>query len=790
MAAGVGVGRPFVGRLGTVETLRRQFEDARGGAGGFTLLVGDTGVGKSTLVTELVHHMRTRGTRVLLGQAAASDDPAPFSLVNSALDSAREGAGSGAGDAGPLGGGPVMIGFAPGFADSSFPPPTDFDDRLLDALGGLSPQGGVSRERVLSEKAAEFVELARHGPTALILEDVQRADESSLAVLEALAEQLPGHALWVLATSRRSDSLNESQRTRVEKLEASARPRRVVLDPLTSQEVAMYLHVVDPSRQFTPEEIARRHSETGGNPLLLDQLDRRAALSSGVSDGIGRAPVDETSRRVLEAAAVLGSSFPFGTLLAASGVEEERLAESVDTLVDHGLLFERPGELLEFPDDRLREEAYLQLSDERRRALHRQVGGALEATGGRDPSAVFTLARHFYVGQEYRKSLEYNRLAAQAAERALAPDVASDFLLRALESQRRLDPEDRDGEAALVVEMGRLTYDLGLLEQAEAFLRGYLGLRGDDPRLGPRFRAATELILARVLTSRGDSPGAVRLAERILSSPGVEGDRLLRIGALRQLAMSRYYEGRYTESLTYNAEELQLARELGNERLIALALIFQVGNLAMIGEPDRAVEGAREVARIFDRLGTAGDSAQGHLFLGNMLADNKSNPAYRAEALVELERTIRLAEQANDLRRVGWALYHSAEVLRVEGRLEAADRSAQRAFDTLGQVGDLAGQGVAMKVRGQVATARADYRRAERDLLEAHRLLQGLQHTLEETEVLLRLAELSAARGDFAGAGARVSELTRMNLPKTRPDLLAEFDELQRTLAAKWTGGT
>jgi len=44
----------FVGRLETVDALRRRYEDARAGSGGVTLLVGDTGVGKSILVAELV----------------------------------------------------------------------------------------------------------------------------------------------------------------------------------------------------------------------------------------------------------------------------------------------------------------------------------------------------------------------------------------------------------------------------------------------------------------------------------------------------------------------------------------------------------------------------------------------------------------------------------------------------------------------------------------------------------------------------------------------------------------
>lgn len=786
MVAAAGSVRPFVGRVDTVETLRRQFEEARGGGGSLTLLVGETGVGKSALVAELARYMRTRDTRVLMGRALPLDDPPPFSLVRSALESAQEEAVSKTADT-PLGGDSVLIGFAPGFAVSAFAAPVDFEAKLLDTLGGASSREEMSGERVLSEMAEQFLEFAQHGPTVLLLEDLHRADDSSLAAVEVLASRLEGHPLWVLATSRQYASLTDSGRARLEKFEAATHPRKVALGPLTSREVVDYLRLDDPSREISPEEVARRYSESGGNPLLLEQLERRDALGREALGLAGAAlpAVDEEAQFVLEAASVLGSEFPFGTLLRANGGDEERLAEAVDRLVDRGLLFERPGELLAFPEDRLREEVYTQIPETRLPDLHRRAGEALEGLDRPDPAMVYSLARHFYLGQDHRKSLEYNRLAAESAERALAPDVASSYLIRALESQRNLDPDDLDGEAKLVVEMGRLTYDLGLLEQAESFLRSYLDRRGDDPRLGARLRATVELYLARVLTSRGDSPGAVRLAEKILSTPGLEDDRLLRIGALRQMGISLYYQGRYAESLDYNAEEIRLAREVGNERLIALALIWQAGNFGMIGKPDLALASAREIAATLDRLGTAPDSAAGHLFLGNMLADTRSNPAYRQEAIAELAKTIRFAEEAHDLRKVGWAYYHTAEVLREEGRLEAADRNAQRAFETLGQVGDLAGQGVAVKVRGQIATTRGEYKRAERDLVEAQRLLQGLKHRLEEIDVLLRLAQLSAARGDPAKALERLADLDRMDLPRARPDLAAEFEELRRSLGTK-----
>lgn len=791
MAEGAGSGRRFVGRPEVVEALHQRLGEAQAGGGGVTLLVGNTGVGKSTLVDELAGEIRARGVQLLFGRALALDDPPPYSLLHAAFDSLRDNPTFQSEEESALGEDQLLPELTPLLAQAALPARVGIEQRLLEALDQTEERRGRARDRFLAGLVDTFRGLTERGPTALLLDELHRADDSSLHAIEFLARQLKDRPLWILGTSRPFGSLSETGRARMEAFERATHAQQILLRPLSAEEVEGYLRMSEPSRKFSREEVARRYAQTGGNPLLLRQLMRRISHGGRVRapSGSGRAVVDEEAQRILEVAAVLGPEFTFHLLLSASGENPDRLTEVVDGLVDQGVLLERPGELLEFTQERLREETYDQLSDSRRRDLHQRAGEARESMGSESPNRIFGLARDFYLGGVDSKSIEYNRIAAEIADGASAPDVAHDFLSRALESQRELVPEDWEAEAELVLELGRVTYELGRLEEAEQTLRNFLDRAAGAAALSPRLRASLEVYLVRVLTARGDLSAATALAKNILSRPGLEDQLTVRLGAHSHLGLALYYNGQYAEALEESREAIRLAREAGNERALAHAKIWQAGCLAMMGQMDQALVGAREVAAVLDRSGSVGESAQGHLFLGNLLADDRSTPAIRQEAVAELQKAIRFGSKAQDPRRVGWAFYHIAELLRSEGRLEEALVNAQQACDTLARIGDRVGQAVSMKIRGQIALDRGAYDVAETDLMEAHRLLGGRGNRLQEIDVLLRLAQLSSAHGDRPAAVARVEELERMNLPTARPDLATEFRQLKDRLAGSTPGG-
>ena len=779
----------FVGRLEAIDALRRRYEDARAGAGGVTLLVGDTGVGKSTLVRRLVDEMAAKGVRVLEGRAVAADAPPPFQILRDALEHPHEGPEAAGAVPGAALAPQVLIGFAPGLEEVAREP-VRVEQRILAALGETEEPAESRREGLWERLAQQFGEFVRQGLTVLVLDDLHRADDPSLDAIEFLARRFRDHPFWILATSRPFSELTAPRRGRLEEFERATDAKRVVLAPLTSGEVLAFLRTHEPERTFTEEEVARRYSESGGNPLLLLQLDRRLprlraryepSLGEAAERGGGVA-IGEEEERVLAVAAVIGPEVAFDLLWKASGEDEERLAEIVDRLVGRGLLLERPGELLLFVSDRVRSEQYERLTETRRRLLHRRVGTALEATGTADAATIYALARHFYLGRVDDKSLRYSRAAAGIAAAAHAPEEARRHLERALESFQRLSPEDWAGETELVLELAEQADVAGEYRQAEAVLRRHLARPELARRVPAPLRVLAETYLARVQTDLGRWKDAEEATARLLATERLDGHPAELI-ALRHLhGEAQFYLGRYAEALAEHDEELRLARDSGNARAVAQGQARRASVLRMVGRQAEALTEGREAATALARLGDLRGASYAHLFVGVLLTSLSGAGSSIEEALAEFHEATRLGEEAHDPRRVGWALFNAADVLREAGRLDEASAANARAKETLERIGDRFGLVQALIVAGKIALDRQEFDRAEADLLDAYRTVREIDAPADEVDVVLRLAQLSFARGDLASARRRVEELERRNLAALRPDVAGEFARLRRSL--------
>jgi tetratricopeptide (TPR) repeat protein len=567
--------------------------------------------------------------------------------------------------------------------------------------------------------------------------------------------------------------------------------------PLTAQEMPEFVRGLRPGAEPDPLDLARWHAQSGGNPLFLERMVRGAGrppprdarstpgedeLPERTARQLADLPPDEA--RVLSVAAVLGHAFPFQLLWSATGEEEERLTEEVEGLVARGLLREGADEGLEFVHEELRSRLYATLTVSRRRILHRKAGEALENQGSADPSTVYALALHSFLGRLDERAAVYNRAAADLAIHQGSPTVARLHLERALEAHRRAHPSDATGELELLLELAVQLDRLGELREADRLLSEALQRPTLRDAASPAQRALASLYRARILTDQGRWGEADQLTQELLGSADVRAgpETLLRAHRIRGELL--YYRGDYPQALQHHEEALRLAHRLRDDREIALEMVRKANVLGMMaGGAEEAIAAYQLAAETLVRIGDLGEAAYATLFLGVVESQNGELEA----GIDHLRKALTLAEEGHDPRRTGWARFNLADMERERGRLEIARRHNQKALETLTEVGDRFGLLQVQIIAGKIALAAGELAPAELALLEGFRLARELQTPADEIEVLLRLAEVALARGDPAGARSRLEQAEKIGLAR-RPDLAFDVEKLRASLGGEASG--
>ncbi len=484
--------------------------------------------------------------------------------------------------------------------------------------------------------------------------------------------------------------------------------------------------------------------------------------------------------RALAYASAIGSEFRFDLLRAAMGVEEEPLAESLEKLVDAGIVRERAGGgRFVFVREEDRAVVYRSMTASRLRILHRKIAEALDR-GDAEPSPadVAELGRHYFLGKVPAKSYVYNRRAADIAASAGEPLAAIHALERALVDLGALGEERAAERAEIAERLGDLSCSVGSFAAADRYYREALE-RVERER--PRTRARLLLARAEVAREALDADAAARGAREALRLFEVEADPYGEAQAFRLLGRVAFQQGRYRDALDETMRALealppradpnvlgQLSTDLGN----AFTLLGDDVRPVAIEWYQRAVDrlrGARnwpELARALHHLGTA---------VGEARPD---------EGLELLERAREAATQAHDSRAVGRALLSGVELRIALGQLDEAERDNDQAGRLLEGLDDAAGAEQVTLNRGRIAEKRGRWDDAAQAYGSTADLARRLGLHADEADAQFYLARLRFKTRDVEGARAAFDRATELKVTELSPRLERAYAELKHQLAA------
>jgi len=413
---------PLVGRDAPLAQAHAALQQAAAGSGQLIAILGETGIGKSRLVEELIAHAAQGKYRILFGRAYESDQ--------------------------------ILL-FGP-FVDAFRADELVRDTAVMDALGPvwraelstLLPQlavlPGAPRlpeqvdYRRLFECIAQLLQqLSAHETLLLVLEDLHWADELSLRLLAFLGRRVQTERILIVFTAREEELAdNPMLRRTLQDLSQRQQLSSIQLSALSQLETAALVELLAPAAKATVIESLGQQVwvATDGNPFMIvetmrglqDGAAEALALPQRVRDVIGRRleRLVEGSRSLLSVAAVVGREFDFELLRRAAGFEEEATAHGVEELVRRRLLT-AIGDRLDFTHHRIREVAYGELPLWRRRRLHCRVAETLEDLYvDRLPDFWEALAEHFEHGERWAKAADYYLAVAERARRRYAYTIA------------------------------------------------------------------------------------------------------------------------------------------------------------------------------------------------------------------------------------------------------------------------------------------------------------------------------------------------------------------------------
>jgi hypothetical protein len=654
----------FVGRTRAVRRLGDALDAAARGSAQYVLVSGEAGIGKTTLVAAVV----ARGP-MLVGWGTAADaerTPAfwPWTCALRALLPAVD---------------PAALAALPGADVAEVA-------RLLPELGGdgpaPDPDGDAAAARLrLFDAVARFLErLARLRPLAVVLDDLQWADTSSLQLLRFLTQAHRPVPLVVIGAYRHDEVPAEAARTLAE---VSARGESVHLQGLDAAEVRDLVATV--AGTAAADRWAHDvHRRTGGHPFFARQLaelmtdagpsgEVPSAVHDLVADRVARLP--DRCRALVEAAAVAGNELVPGVLAEVCELDAATVAGLIEDGVRAGVLVRGSEDdaRARLAHDLVRETVWARLPVARRLTLHRRLADALEARHARGvPVVPADVARHSAAAvpvEGAERAVRWARRAAAAERARLAFDEAAAHIARA----RRAIEDAGDAES------GGVLVDL-LVDEADARARagdpararelladatGRATVLGNAERLG-RVALGVQRLGSRFAMPRADVIDVLDAARRAVHGSGTALEAELTASLARELHHS--VPGQRARARPLSEEALALARKLDDPATLAACLLARHDVLWTPGRAGERIAVAREIAALAERSGDAERRAEGLLLTANALLEDGS-PAFRAVLTEYLTAVEAFGQPRYDY----LALTRRGALALIDGRLDDAE---------------------------------------------------------------------------------------------------------------------
>jgi DNA-binding CsgD family transcriptional regulator len=761
----------LVGRDSEITLLTELVKELSAGHGGSVLIEGEPGIGKSALVRTVVAGAPDAGCQVFWG------------------------AGDELGQALPLV--PFLDGLRVREPDGN--PRRAAIVRLL--RGEATAERGTDVPAALGEQLLALVtEQCAARPTILVVDDLQWADQASVALWGRLARstrQLPLLLIGMMRPVPLRDDLLALRRT-------AGDTTRLQLAALTDTAATDLIRVLAGGR---PDgNLLRLADGAAGNPLYVTELvaalfrssgltvtgtgavelagsSAPSSLSAAIADRLGF--VTQPTREVLKAAALLGMKFAVPDLAVVLGRSVADLVPAVDEARAAGVLAES-GRDLAFRHPLIRAALYDEMPAPMRAAWHKDVGRSLAKAGAPPDRVARQLLWAVGGPEDAAEPVDEWMLdwLAQTADPLVsqAPGVAAQLLTRAAASTALDSPRhgwlasrladalyrigDRGAaervvsqalaharEADLIVDLHWTLAQCRMLAGSSAESLATLETALAAPGISARQRARLLVLAARTHNHLGEPDKAGQVAASALDAAREAGDNGAMAWALHVLAFVAAVRGQPADALPLYDQALTVTQN--DPALADLRLLLRINQAVTLGCLDQyepAFAAAGEARQLADMVGTTFRLAQAHGALGQLCYETGRWDEALAELAVVPGELKEPAGACGELGIAAVICFHRGDTETARRHLAAAAPHAER-------IGHL--------LIGPYALARSLACELDGELLAALDALtgsfSGQQEEVEEIEDLLAdTVRLAVVTGELSTARACTGHATTL----------------------------
>jgi DNA-binding NarL/FixJ family response regulator len=725
----------IVGRESELDAIRRFLEDVTQGPG-FLVIEGEPGIGKTTLWAAGVATARDHGYRVLVARPAEIETKLSFAAVADLIA-------------------PVVDEVLP-----ALPAP---QRRSLEVALLLSePEGAASEHRsVAAAVLGALGRLSDRDPLIVAIDDVQWLDASSAAVLEFVLRRIRDEPIGALLSIRPGGK--RSLRPSFDDPLRKRAPRRIEVGPLQVGAIHEILRT-ELGVTFARPVLARIHKASGGNPFFALELGRAierrgsrfepgeplpvpAELRALVTDRLAALP-SRTQKALLVASAL--SQPTLALLGAATGHDAELdLAPAFEANVAR-----RDGERIGFAHPLLSFAAYSQASPHRRRELHRRLASLVT-----DPEE---RARHLAIAIEGPD--EETALALEEGARRAYWRGAMHSAAELCERARRLTPPENMGD---IRRRGTTEAEYRILAADSAGARDVL----EEVAVGASRAERADLLrrLADAYLYGVDWRSSADMYRRALDEEA--GDDVLRAKCEIGLAVtSQLLETSVSEIRTHARAAAEVAERAGDRNLLGLGLAIQAYSDLLLGrgrpwpliERACALEPSIEGGPLILRPS---------LWLAHMLGlVDDFHPS-----LAAYEEGRREALENGDEASQGWLLARMSQLACFDGAWEDALRYVEAGEDLLIQAGQPANMAFLLASRALVEAHLGRVEAARRSAETAFELSEQTNAVLVRRIAAWALGHLALSLREPADAHAHLGII----VAETRGEAIREPGEMR-----------